>query len=435
MVLSSALEDIVQLPEYAIGQLFDSMTREEALSILYDWTIWARPNQLPPSTWGTQHSIWLIKAGRGYGKTRSEVEITRAQVESGRAGRVGIVAETAADARDVIVEGESGFLATAPPWFRPQYEPSKRRLTWPNGAIATMYSAEDPEQLRGPQHDFIVADEIGKWKYEAAWDNAMFGLRLGESLAVAATTPRRTPLMLTLLKDPDVVVTEGTTYENVANLSERFIKSIVRRYEGTRLGRQELLGHLLEELQGALWSYALLDETRVAAEEVPNLEMIVVGVDPAETSNIDSDETGIVVAGRGTNGHGYVLADASCQMPPAGWAGRVVAQYDNFEADHITAEINAGGEMVEHTIRTIRPDIPIKVVRASRGKIVRAEPVSSLYQQGKVHHVGTFPVLEDQMCNYVQGARKSPDHLDALVWTITDLFPNVEPEDDWEVLA
>lgn len=428
--LSDTLQDLVSLPPTQLGTILDNLTNREAEQILYDWSIWARSTQIPPSTWGKEHSTWILKAGRGYGKTRVICEIVRAEVESERSGRIGIIAETAADARDVIVEGSSGILACSPPWNYPNYEPSKRRLTWNNGARATLYSADDPEQVRGPEHDFLACDELGKWRYGIeTWTNAMLGLRLGNSLCIGATTPRRTPLFLDLMKDPNVVVTGGTTYENMSNLSKTFIQQIIRRYEGTSKGKQELMGILLEDVPGALWTYKIIDNNRIMPIDVPDLVKIVVGIDPAATSNKDSDETGIVVAGKDENGHGYVLEDATVQLPPAGWARQAILQYQEFDADHLTPEVNNGGEMVTHTIRSVEggKDISIKPVHASRGKITRAEPISALYQQGLIHHVGSFAELEEQMTSYVQGDTKSPDRLDALVWALTDLFPNVEP--------
>jgi predicted phage terminase large subunit-like protein len=420
IALSNTLQDIISLPEDQIGTLLESLSDQEALSIIYDWTIWARREQLPPQgDW----ALWLIMAGRGFGKTRTILETVRAEVESGRARRVALIAETAADARDVLVEGESGILAISPPWFKPKYEPSKRRVTWPNGAIATTYSAEDPDQLRGPQHDFLAADEIAKWRYgQDTLDNALLGLRLGQSRGVLGTTPRPTKFIRDVMALDGIVVTRGSTYDNMANLSKVFINTTIKRYQGTRLGRQEIYGHVLEELIGALWTYALIDAWRRTAKQMPDLAEVVVGVDPAAESGEDNDETGIIVAGRGVDDRGYVLDDRSCRLPPAGWGQRVVDAYYANEADHVTVETNNGGEMAEYVIRSIDANIPVKRVRASRGKITRAEPIATMYEKGRVSHVGTFADLEDQMTSYVQGAADSPDRMDALVWALSDVM-------------
>ncbi|ADU50161.1 hypothetical protein Tmar_0036 [Thermaerobacter marianensis DSM 12885] len=397
------------------------LSDEEAEALLYDWRFWARPKQLPPEgPW----RIWLILAGRGFGKTRTGAEWVREQVERHGRRRIAIVGRTAADVRDVMVEGESGILSISPPWFRPVYEPSKRRLTWPNGAIATLYSADEPDLLRGPQHDAAWADELAAWRRPEAWDNLMFGLRLGpDPRVVVTTTPRPVKLIRDLLNDPTCVVTRGSTYENAANLAPAFLEQIISRYEGTRLGRQELYGEVLDDVPGALWQRKRIDELRV--REAPELVRVVVAIDPAVTSEEGSDETGIVVAGRGVDGDAYVLADRSCRMSPDGWARRAVKAYYDFDGDRIVGEVNNGGDLVETVIRTVDPKVPYKAVRASRGKAVRAEPVAALYEQGKVHHVGTFDHLEDQLCQITpdgyQGAG-SPDRADALVWALTELM-------------
>ena len=297
------------------------------------------------------------------------------QAASGQAGRIALVAATAADARDVLVEGQSGILAVSPPWFRPVYEPSKRRLSWPNGAIATTFSAEEPERLRGPQHDAAVCDELGSWSRPETWDMLQFGLRLGcHPRCLVATTPRPTKLIRELLarEGRDVVVTRGSTYENRENLAAGFFDQIIRKYEGTRLGRQELNAELLEDTPGALWSHAIIDAMRQAA--APQLARIVVAIDPAVTSGEDADETGIIVVGKDHQGHGYVLADASGKHQPIEWARSAVAAYRAHHADRIVAERNNGGAMVEATIRMVDGNVPVTTVWASRGKTARAEP-------------------------------------------------------------
>ncbi|HVB18343.1 MAG TPA: terminase family protein [Stellaceae bacterium] len=417
---------LASLPEPLRNRLVWSLTRKQALTIKYEWPYRARPEQLPPpGDW----RVWLLLAGRGFGKTRTGAELVRARIGAHTARRIALVAPTAADARDVMVEGESGLLAIAPPGERPLYEPSKRRLTWPNGAVATTYSADEPERLRGPQHDFAWCDELAAWRYPEAWDMLMFGLRLGDDpRAVVTTTPRPNKLIRALLADPKVVVTRGRTAENRAHLAPAFLDQIVRRYEGTRLGRQELDAEVLDDMPGALWQRGTIEAARVGA--LPDLVRVVVAIDPAAASSEHSDETGIVVAGRDAGGHGYVLADASGRYPPAEWARAAIAAFRANQADRIVAEVNNGGEMVEATLRTVDPNVPFRAVRASRGKAARAEPVAALYEQGRMHHLGAFAALEDQMCAFTSdfdrhAAGYSPDRVDALVWAFTDLL--VEP--------
>lgn len=333
-----------------------------------------------------------------------------------------LVAPTAADARDVMVEGESGILACSPPWNRPLYEPSKRRLTWPCGALATTYSADEPDRLRGPQHDGAWADELAAWKYPEAWDMLMFGLRLGDDpRAVATTTPKPVRAIRELLKAPTTYAARGATYDNRENLAPAFLEQIVAKYEGTRLGRQELSGELLDDVPGALWTRVMVDAAFTG--RAPDMRRIVVAIDPAVTSGEDSDDTGIVIVGKGADNRAYVLADRTCRLSPDGWAKRAVAAYEEFGADRIVAETNNGGDLVERVVRTVSPHVSYQKVHASRGKRVRAEPVAALYEQGKVSHVGGFADLEDQMCSFVpEGTDGSPDRVDALVWALTDLM-------------
>jgi len=344
--------------------------------------------------------------------------------ERAKYNRIALIGETAADVRDVMIEGRSGILTISRPDFRPIYTPSKRRLTWPNGVIATTYSADDPEQLRGPEHDFAWGDEIGKWRYQAAWENMSLGLRLGKSpRAIATTTPRITPLMRDIIRDPSTLITRGTTYDNAENLSPEFLTRIIKKYEGTRLGRQELLAEMLEDIEGALWTHALIDRHRVRS--IPeNLARVVVAIDPAATSGEESDETGIIVAGSipGERSHGYVIADRSMRGSPIEWATAAIEAYREFNADRIVAETNNGGEMIETVLRSIDPNIPYTSVRASRGKRTRAEPISALYEQGLIHHVGVFAALEDQMTTWTPDQNQSPDRMDALVWAMTELL-------------
>jgi phage terminase large subunit-like protein len=418
---------LASLPEDLRERIIGSLSSDEALGLLYDWRFWARSSQLPPSgDW----RVWLLLAGRGFGKTRTGAELVRSRVAARSARRLALIAPTAADARDVMVEGESGILAISPRWDRPRWEPSRRRLTWPNGAIATFYSADEPERLRGPQHDAAWCDELASWRYPEAWDMLMFGLRLGhDPRVVVTTTPRPTALLRALIKDPTVIVTRGSTYENRPNLAPEFLDQIIRRYKGTRLGRQEIEAEILEDMPGGLWSRGMIEAAR--ARSAPAMTRIVVAIDPAVTSADTADETGIIVAGRDGIGHGWVLADLSGRYRPTEWAKTAIAAYHAHRADRIVAEVNNGGEMVEATLRVIDPNLPVTAVRASRGKVSRAEPVAALYEQGKVHHLGAFPQLEDQMCGLIRAefrdpdrpaARPSPDRADALVWALTDLF-------------
>lgn len=399
------------------GALLSTLTDEEATALLYDWRFWARPNQImPDSDWIT----WLIMAGRGFGKTRAGAEAVREAIETHGCMRVALVAKTAADARDVMVEGESGLMSVFPPGMRPNYEPSKRRVTWPNGAIATCYSSKEPDQLRGPQHDFAWADEPAAWIYpQETWDQLMFGLRLGEfPRCVATTTPKPIGLVKMLLDDPTCVVSSGTTFENAANLAPAFYHTILTRYEGTTLGRQEIYAEVLSEIPGALWSRA--DIRRASVPD--DLVRVVVAIDPAASSNDGSDQTGIIVAALGADGYGYVLEDRSLRASPDGWGRAAVDAYQLWNADLVVGERNNGGEMIEHVIKTVEPTVNYKSVFASRGKQTRAEPIAALYEQGRVFHTSVFTDLEDQMCTWVPGQADSPDHLDAMVWAFTELM-------------
>lgn len=414
-----------QFPEADWRRLIDGADDVELAGTFDDWEFWARPNQLPPKG---EWRVWLLLAGRGFGKTRSGAEFVRARVEAGLASRVALIGPTAADVRDVMIEGESGLLAVAHDDWRPHYEPSKRRLTWPNGAMALAFSADEPDRLRGPQHDLAWCDELASWRYAAAWDNLLLGLRLGvDPRAVVTTTPKPVKLVRDMLASPGTVVTRGSTFDNALNLAPAFLESVVRRYRGTRLGRQELEAELLDDVPGALWSRDAIEAARVGAS--PDLARIVVAVDPAASSGEGADETGIVVAGLAHDGQVYVLDDLSGRMTPRAWALKAVAAYKKFAADRIVAEVNNGGDMVEATLRSVACDAPFRAVRASRGKAVRAEPVAALYEQGRVHHVGGFATLEDQLCGFTAdfdraASGTSPDRLDALVWAVTDLMAN-----------
>lgn len=398
-------------------QLLNQLTDQQAEHLEFDWRFWARPNQLPPAgDW----FVWLLRAGRGFGKTRCGAEFVRMMVETGRWGRPILIAPTAADARDVMVEGESGILRISPPWFRPIYEPSKRRLTWPNGAIATLFSADEPERLRGPQGDGAWGDEVSTWRYlERAWDNLNFGLRLGKRpQVVLTTTPRPLRWLRRLMDRASTAITAGTSYENWQNLAPSYIDQVIAPYVGTRLGRQEIGGELLEDVEGALWNAPLIDDARV--DRIPDgLRRIVVGVDPPGGRT----ECGLVAAGISESGRDfYVLDDRSQRASPDGWGRACVDLLEWFGGDRIVAESNYGGAMVESTIRTIDPNASVRLVHASVGKRVRAEPIAALYEQGRVHHCGTFAALEDELTTYTGSANESsPNRLDALVWALTDL--------------
>jgi predicted phage terminase large subunit-like protein len=389
-----------------------------------DWRSIARPEQLPPP--GDWYSIWLFLSGRGAGKTRAGAEAIKEWIETGRCRRVALIAPTAADARDVMVEGESGLMAISPNGNRPHFEPSKRRLTWPNGAQATLFSAEEESRLRGPQHDGLWADELAAWRgAQGVWDMAMMGLRLGRKpRAIITTTPRPIPLLKGLLKrvGQDVALTRGKTADNAANLAPTFLTQIVSRFSGSRLGRQELEAEMLEDVVGALWTRDLIEECRRAPAEVPAMRRIVVAVDPAMSASETSDETGIIVCGLGVDDHGYILADESGKYSPDAWARKAVELYHKRGADRIIGEVNQGGALVEATVRTVDRNVSFRAVHASRGKITRAEPVAALYEQHRVHHVGGFAELEDELCTFSPGSSSSPDRLDALTHGITDLM-------------
>ncbi len=370
--------------------------------------------------------------GRGAGKTRTGAEWIKALV-AGRApfakqpyGQIALIGETLSDARDVMVEGVSGLLAVHGADDRPVWQPSRRRLEWPNGAVARIFSAEDPESLRGPQFDAAWGDELAKWRHaDATWDMLQFGLRLGlHPRQVVTSTPRPIPLLKHLMKDQRSVMTHAPTRANVANLAPGFLDVIVSRYQGTRLGRQELDGELIEDRPDALWHRDQLDRLRL--EQPPDeLQQIVVAVDPPATSTARADACGIVACGLDEQGLAYVLKDKSlAEISPTGWATQAIALYHRLKADCILAEVNQGGEMVTTILSGIDPDVPVRSVRANRGKYLRAEPVSALYEQGKVRHVGNLPDLEDEMCDFgLDGlsSGKSPDRLDALVWALTHL--------------
>jgi phage terminase large subunit-like protein len=427
--MTSLAARIATLSEADRHAVFDGMSTEQLVALEYSWPFWARPDQLPPPvrpgdpTWRT----WLILAGRGWGKTRTGAEWVRAEAEAGKRAQLGVLAPTAHAARAVMIEGPSGLLATAPPGFRPSYEPALRRLVYPNGCICHVFSAEEPDRLRGPNLDGAWADEIAAWaNLEETWNMLQLALRLegpkGHAPQVCVTTtPKPLPLLKAIIAAPSTVITRGRTLDNSANLDASTLKYLQDKYGGTTLGRQELAGELLEDAEQALWNRMIIEESRVAI--VPDsFKRIVVAIDPAGGSSRGNAETGILAAALGVDGHVYVLTDASGKLSPDAWARRAVDTYRLHKADRIVAERNFGGEMVEGTIRSVAPNVPVKMVTASRGKSVRAEPVVALYEQRKVHHVGNFPALEDQLCTWEpNNGMASPDRLDALVWAVTEL--------------
>ena len=425
MASFSVLEQLRQRSD--ASTLLQGLTDEELLTLFYDWQTWARPAQrmptenprMPDGKWST----WLVLAGRGFGKTRVGAEGVRIWRKKGFK-RINFIAPTSDDLRDVMVEGETGILAVCPRDERPVYRVSKRRLEWPDGAISLLFSAEEPDRLRGKQHEKLWCDEPASWRWaEEAWDQAMFGLRLGaEPQVIATTTPRPTKLIRTLMADPNCVVTRGTTYENRENLAPTFYSKIITKYEGTRLGRQELQAEVLDDNPGALWKLADIEGARVA--KIPPLLRVVVALDPATTSNEESDEWGIVASGQDGRdpAHFYVLADESGVYTPDEAAKIAVRLYHRLAADRIVGEANNGGDMIEALLRNQDADIAYRKVHASRGKQTRAEPVSALYEQHRVHHHGMFAALEDQMVNWNPKVDEdSPDRMDAVVWALTEL--------------
>ncbi|QFQ89302.1 ATP-binding protein [Paracoccus kondratievae] len=415
-----------------LGSLGDNALA--ALPWLFEF--WALPHQLPPE--GDWKS-WVIMGGRGAGKTRAGAEWVRMQVEGatpdapGRARRLALVSETFDQARDVMVFGESGILACSPPDRRPVWEAGRRRLVWANGATAQVYSAHEPEALRGPQFDAAWVDELAKWKKaEETWDMLQFALRLGEHpQQVVTTTPKNVPVLKRILGNASTVTTHAPTDANRAYLAESFLAEVEARYAGTRLGRQELEGLLLEDVDGALWTTSMLERCRVDA--APTLSRMVVAVDPAVTGGAGADECGIVVAGVVAEGpvtdwRAYVLEDASVRGGPSDWARAAIQAMERHGGERLVAEVNQGGDLVESVLRQIDPLVPFRALRAGRGKGLRAEPVAALYEQGRVHHLRGLGILEDQMCRMTvagYGGKGSPDRLDALVWAIHELM--IEP--------
>jgi phage terminase large subunit-like protein len=432
MTLPITADTLRSLPDEEVQQLLTELGPAKVEELQHTWAFWARPEQMEPSgNW----NVWMALAGRGWGKTRAGAEWVRHRIKKGD-GIVHCVAPTKGDVRRVMVEGDSGLLKVC--WAGdktirgahlgyPTWSPTNNTLTWENGAKAVFFSAEDPERLRGPQAYSAWCDELCAWRNaQETWDMMQFGLRLGRHPKVfVTTTPKTTKLLRTILGDEKTVVSKGSTYDNSANLAGTFLDAIRQTYEGTRLGRQELYAEVLDEASGALWNRNMLANCEIEKDQVPQLSRIVVSIDPAVTANAESDMTGIIVAGIDVNGTAYVLEDHTGRYSPQQWASKAVELYRDHMADRVVAERNQGGDMVRHTLHTEDETLPVRLVHASRGKMARAEPVSALYEQGKVKHVRGLNDLEDQMVQWEPlGSIGSPDRLDALVWAITDLSLN-----------
>src|SRR6056297_795575 len=426
-----------ELPDDQVKEALSQLSPKQLESLHHDWSFWARPEQVEPKgDWNT----WFINAGRGFGKTRAGVEWVREQVKKGHK-RIAAVAATNSDIERVMVKGESGFLSVC--WSGdktykgkemgyPEWSPTKRTLTWANGAKVEFYSAEEPERLRGPQFSAAWCDELAAWnKDQDTWDMLQFCLRLGKHPRVCVTTtPKSTALVRRLVKDPMTHITTGSTFDNAANLADTYIQAVKDQYEGTRLGRQELYAEVLTENEGALWTADMIDACQVSRDDVPELIRKVVAVDPAVSSNVESDSTGMVVAGIDINGKAYVLGDYTLKASPETWANKAVELYHEFECARIVYESNQGKDLIPSLFKTVDPNLPLRGVHASTAKIARAEPVSALYEQGKLYHIrnpedadASLTELETQMTTYEPlGKHKSPDRYDALVWALTDLM-------------
>ena len=430
--------ELRKLPTEQVQKALSKLTKGQIEELQYTWEFWARPEQIPPDgDWNT----FLALAGRGWGKSRSSVEWVREQVKRGKK-RIAYVCSTNSDVERVFVKGESGILNSC--WKGdkthkgvhlgvPEWSPTKRTLTWANGAKVECYSSQEPERLRGPQFEAAACDELCAWTYgQETWSMLQFCLRLGKHPQVfIATTPKPTKLLREITKNPKTYVVRGSTFDNEANLADTYLTAVKEQYEGTRLGKQELYAEVLEEAEGALWTTDILDACQIARKDVPDLNRIVVSIDPAITANKESDMTGIVVAGIDVNGKLYVLGDYTDKLSPQGWASKAVSLYHQWEADVIVAERNQGGDMVRRTIEVEDETVPIKLVHASRGKYARAEPISALYERGLVYHVkdpedgSNLNELETQMRTWEPlGSIGSPDRIDALCWACTSLALN-----------
>ena len=410
---------------------------EKATIKLYtDWLKTARAKQIEPAD---EHNIWLILAGRGWGKTRTGAQDIALYALRNPNTICAVVAPTHGDLRRVCFGGNSGLLSIIPDECYSSsvdykgYSSSLSEIRLFNGSKIVGYAAQEPERLRGPQFHRAWCDEIAAWRYPEALDQLMFGLRLGDNpKCVITTTPKPNKMIKTLVERDDVSVTSGSTFENEENLAQSALDMLKRRYEGTTLGRQELYAEIIEELEGALWSNKLIEEARLPEDTEKELKQIIVAIDPAVTNNEDSDETGIMVVGKDHNNEYYVLEDASGKYSPDGWATKAINCFYDWDADRIVAEVNNGGDLVERLLRGMDVNIPYRSVRATRGKLVRAEPIAALYEQRRVHHIGYFPELESQLCSYTGETKPSPDRLDALVWGISEISRS-KGEVNWRI--
>jgi phage terminase large subunit-like protein len=423
--------------ETTLEFLLQDLSEQHLDLILQDWAFAARSSQLPPETTlsGDAWRVWLILAGRGFGKTRSGAQWVLRRAADCPTARIALVAASLHEGRAVMIEGESGILNICPPDWQPNWEVSRRRLEFPNGAQAFLYSAEDADSLRGPQHDAAWCDELAKWpNAEDNWMNLMMGLRLGaQPQTMVTTTPRAIALLKTLMADKYTAITRGSTQENAAHLPVGFIEALTETWGGTRLGRQELDGELIEDVPGALWTRDGLEKCRVRTP--PDFIRVIVGVDPAVSAGANADACGIIVVGMDRDGYFYVVEDDTVQgASPLVWARAVISAFEKYQADRIVAEANNGGALVSSVLHQVDPNAPVQLVYAARGKIARAEPIALLYEQGRVHHVGAFADLEDQLCGFIvggdyQGPGKSPDRADALIWALAALAkPVIEPK-------
>ena len=425
--MQSVAERLASLPADQRAEVVGKLTEAEAEALLHDWRgFLARPEQIAPEgAW----DIWLVLAGRGFGKTETGARWVKEQVEAG-VKSIALIAETQKDLEEVMV---ARILAVHPEGQKPSVRYKPVRITWPNGAVALGYNGTEPNQLRGPEFEAAWLDELAKYRHaRETWDMLQFGMRVGNHpRQIVTTTPRATELIKAIVagQEGKVAITHGKTTDNASNLAPSFLTKIRARYEGTRLGRQELNAEILGDLPGALWTMASLDAYRLREE--PKMGRIVVAVDPAVTDNEESDEHGIIVVGMAEDQRGIVLEDASMTGSPGEWARRVASLYQTWGADAVVVEVNQGGDMVRHTLQTAAPNLSIREVRASRGKHIRAEPIAALYEQGRIAHVGAFPELETQMTQMTSGGYRgdgSPDRLDALVWGLSDLFPDMVSE-------
>lgn len=438
-------KNLRRLTRKQIEEFASTLNDKEAEQLYFDWYLWARNDQLPPDLQpkkSTQYAKnwqnWILLGGRGAGKTRAGAEWIRAQAlgiapfADKPAWRIALIGETFNDVREVMLEGDSGLLNIHPKHQRPTYIASRKRLEWPNGAVAQLFSAEEPESLRGPQFHAAWCDEFAKWPYdEDVWDMLQFGMRLGdEPRVVLTTTPRNRKKLKDILAMEGSFVSKASTFDNKQNLAAAFLQNIDRNYAGTNLGRQELYGEIIEDRQGALWNYQLIEDTRRRVKDyaVDEFARIILAIDPPATSHKKSNACGMIIAAMDGDKHAYILADITMQAAsPIIWAKKAVEMYHRFNVDRIVAEVNQGGEMVETILRTIDAQISYAAVFARKDKKSRAEPVAALYEQNRVHHLGLFEPLEDEMCQFdhlIGSSRNSPDRVDALVWAVSHLLLN-----------